>query len=1007
MRAAFLVLACASCSEAPVSQALMLKARGLFTNPNLIDAPEGALVVADNVIIRRPGIWEPRRGVSSYGSASHVAKRMTIYNSTLITHSSTGTISYDNGSGTFTAVSGSYPPPNTTTAKTRFAQASQDLFFTTSAGVYRMDSATATPGLAGGIKSFGFERDGRVYTANAGSMSLTSNVVSVTTTAAHGFYVGQVITQTSATEAPYAAGSYTVASVPSSTSFTYALVAGDDAANANPHTFAPAALVTAGGFLSDGNQVAYRAVFNCPDANNTEKPGAASPRLVVANASGTVGWVTTEAKNVVVRVFVPSEATTSFSVRLYRSAQVSTSVEPSDEMQLVYETLLKSTDISRGWIDITDITPDSIRGEAGYFAPSREGILQNNERPPIAKDLVSFGGSMHYANTTGLQRMVINLLGVGSPNGVQDGENFYFFGGGTALVFKTTPTASTHVKLETSGSASQNIRNTALNLCAAINRDLNQTAYAFYISGQDDAPGKILLERRTLGATALIPTLATDPATSVHRAAWAPLMNSTEVVNLSRTGTTVTATTTSGTNVSFLVGESVTLITGNADFPAGAKTVVTVSGTTFTYTESGAATTLASQGFYQTSRFTSTAETAPNRIYHSKTNQHEAVPLLNYNDVGRKDAALLRHVATRSSMFAFKEDGLFRGSGANGVFSWELFDPTIILLAPDSVVVLGNQIYALTTQGVVAISDTGSEVVSRDIEKTLIDLQAVSLSKLQQLTFGVARESDRVYELRTITSSGDSQPTQAFLFHAAEDIRGWTRDTLSAWCGIQNPVDDKRYLGGTSFVLKERKDFVYSDYADEDLSVTINSKDQTASTVTLASASGVAAGDILTKIVSARITAVNGNVLTIAPEDTILIFFMTTGAATVRKAFTSTMQWPPATAGNAGALKLWRENTFLLGNAHFPAATISHSTELVTSFESTSVDAAATIGQWVTAGAPWDATERPFNLRVPVPQERRRAARLNLKWAITSAWAVWNLSGLGLTYNEGSDRVAR
>jgi hypothetical protein len=995
-----------------MSQDPIIRARGLFTNGNQNEVPNGALAVADNVILRRPGVLEPRRGIANYGSASHIAKRLTVYRDTLISHSSTGTISYDNGSGTFTAVSGSYPPPNTTTAKTRFAQAAQDLFFTSDAGVYKMDSASATPVLSGPPKSVGFERNARVATAAIGAMSLTSNVVSVTTSAAHGFYVGQVITQTSATEAPYAAGNYTVATAPSSTTFTYALTAGDDPANANAHTFQPAALVTAGGFLSDGNQVAYRVMFDRPDANNASIYGAVSGRYVVANATGTPGWVTTEAKNVVVRVLVPSTVTNKCLVYLYRSAQVSTSVEPSEEVQLVYRALVKDLDISRGWLDITDISTDALRGEASYVNPSQEGLAQNNEPPPLAKDIIEFGGSMHYFNTTGLHRMVVTLLGVGSPNGLQDGDIFYpnEAVGDSLTATTSTPTVVTQFKIESGGSAAQNIRNTALNFVSA----LNNSGYGYlasYISGADELPGKILIERSSLDDSAFTPAIFTDTAAGRGlRTAWSPLLAAErKAFSLSRTSNVVTATVASGFH-NLLAGESVTLTNPSGTFAAGPHIITSVSGSTaFTYAETAANDSVAGKIFTLTRTVSSTNDATPSRVYHSKTNQPEAVPATNHHDVGSKDGEHLRAVALRDSMFAFKEDGLYRGVGGNGQFEWKLFDPTIILLAPDSVAVLGNQIYALTTQGVVAVSDTGSEVVSRDIEKSLIDLQAVSLTKLQQLTFGVARESDRVYELRTITASGDTTPTQAWLFHAAEDVRGWTKDGLSAWCGVQNPTDDKRYLGGTSYVLKERKDFAYTDYSDADLTVDIDVIDTAARTITLLSATGVSVGDVLTQgAAEVRITGIVGTSLSYDSADDAGAAAMTEGApGTVKTRISSTVQWAPILGGNPGAQKLWQEANFLLGNGHLPAATISFSTELVTTFEEATVDGITTIGQWASAGGTWDGTERPFNLRLMVPQEMRRSSRLNVKWACSSAWAAYNISGLEPAFSVGGQRTSR
>jgi hypothetical protein len=45
-----------------VSQTLSQKAAGLWLTSNPFEAPQGALILADNSVIRRQGVIEPRRG---------------------------------------------------------------------------------------------------------------------------------------------------------------------------------------------------------------------------------------------------------------------------------------------------------------------------------------------------------------------------------------------------------------------------------------------------------------------------------------------------------------------------------------------------------------------------------------------------------------------------------------------------------------------------------------------------------------------------------------------------------------------------------------------------------------------------------------------------------------------------------------------------------------------------------------------------------------------------------
>src|SRR5690606_30360229 len=89
-------------------------------------------------------------------------------------------------------------------------------------------------------------------------------------------------------------------------------------------------------------------------------------------------------------------------------------------------------------------------------------------------------------------------------------------------------------------------------------------------------------------------------------------------------------------------------------------------------------------------------ETKPNRIFYSKLQQPEAVPLLNFIDVGPEDKEISRILALRESLFILKEDGVYRLTGINGVYTVDLFDESTKIVAPDTAVVVNNQIYCLS-----------------------------------------------------------------------------------------------------------------------------------------------------------------------------------------------------------------------------------------------------------------------------------------------------------------------
>ena len=174
------------------------------------------------------------------------------------------------------------------------------------------------------------------------------------------------------------------------------------------------------------------------------------------------------------------------------------------------------------------------------------------------------------------------------------------------------------------------------------------------------------------------------------------------------------------------------------------------------------------------------AETHPNRVYYSKFQQPDAVPPLNYLDIGAKNKPIERILALRDSLIVLKEDGVFRISGDNPDFISTGFDSSNIILAPDSAVVLNNQVYAFTTQGVVTVTENGATPVSRFIENRLVPLTL--FDNFRSTTFGVAYESDRAYLLFTKSENSDTVATQAWRYNLF--TQAWTRWDKPSTCGL-------------------------------------------------------------------------------------------------------------------------------------------------------------------------------------------------------------------------------
>jgi hypothetical protein len=413
-------------------------------------------------------------------------------------------------------------------------------------------------------------------------------------------------------------------------------------------------------------------------------------------------------------------------------------------------------------------------------------------------------------------------------------------------------TATREVLLSQSSSVGVAIDLTARSLVHCINRDADCPVTATYLSGSDDLPGKILLESKTLDDTEFY--IAIDDATLSSEFSPELAVKKT----LSAINSTTNVFTTS-TNHGFVVGDEVYVNDNPNGTPVefgNAYTIATVpSATTFTLTGVDAVTNqpVIAGAVYLTDSVSDNNE-APNRIYFSKVNQPEAVPVTNYIDVGSKDKIILRVLALRDNLFVLKEDGIYIVTGASAPnFSVRLLDNSAILIAPDSAVVLNNLIYCLTSQGVVSISDSGVSIVSRQIED-LIKKVTTFAYDFRYTSFGVSYESDRAYLLWLPSIKADDVATQCFRYSTITNT--WTRWTKSNSCGIVNALgDDRMYLAkadGRDYIEQERKDGERQDYADRNFTRQIGSSaiatdTDGVTTIIISSVTDVEEGDVLTQ----------------------------------------------------------------------------------------------------------------------------------------------------------------
>lgn len=883
----------------------LLKAKGLYTYRNELQNTEGYMDVADNIIIDEDGVVESRRGFKSYGNTlpliSDRAKQLLTYKGRILRHFN-DLLQFDDGTGNFTSFAGSYNEL-VDGLRIKAQEVNGNLYFTASDGIMKISasSASALTSTSGYIKKAGIAKaldingnitgtEGFLPTQSKTAYRLLWGRKDANSLINIGAPSSQVIIENGNSDvqeewdfnflASAITSDYVLLSTVNKEYYVWfvtdpqtAETVGRTGYEANTGTAAIAASSFAnvvGSILEDGSPAFTVEMISATQVKVTAVVGGLVVSAFAVGTGGsniaTVGALIVGASGDLEAVEITSQIpvdinSTEYFYQLYRSAYVTVTpgittlseIFPDDEMNLVYEAQLTNADLTAGEITIVDETPEVFRNSSVLLysnAISGEGILQANSQPPVANDLALFRDSLFYANTRTKHNMSINLL---SASDLDTYGITLINSTGTKRTYTFTETgpeqvtiAGGDIKVETALSPSQNLDSTARSLVRIINKDASSPVYAYYISTSSTIPGSMYFESKTLDNVEFFVT-STNAAIN-NKFNPELIQTSVAAAHTAASNTVVTI----GTH-EYQVGQFV-LVNNSVEIPTSTYKIVAISATTVTLDVSAA--NAGTLDLYST-KVNSDNEINPNRIFFSKFGLPEAVPTVNYVDIGPKDKQILRIIALRDSLFVFKEDGVYIITGTSAPnFSSRLLDNSTILIAPDSAVVLSNRIYCLTSQGVVTVTDGGVSIISRPIEDLISKVTTFKFSH-STASFGLSSESDRSYMLWLPTRSSDTVATQVYRYNTFTDT--WTRWVKSSTCGVINSTDDKIYLGSAEFndLEQERKEKDRTDYADREYSVAFNNPPLSGTTLFLSTVANIAKGDTIHQLQYVTLAQVN------------------------------------------------------------------------------------------------------------------------------------------------------
>lgn len=692
-------------------------ARGLYVDANsFADVPDGVCEEALNIVLNRQGLITKRRGFDRVWSGS--ATRVFDYNGALF--AIVGGDIYKCASGVpTTEITGSYD-----VSSIDYTIAGGNLYIATEQDVYKMSGSTASSITRSGVGK-ALNLSVSYFNARIGIHQVNSQVgyrvLFGYTDNNNNKIIGAPSAFQSITNANKAATAFVSGGLVYATSAGHGMQVADNV------------IITNAKDASGADVTGVNGTYTLTYVNTNE-----FRFLLTASPSGTLATLDfCFEKTPVVKSTLPDGITTDHFVQVFRSSQTSDdSIPPIEDLQLVDEVKITTTDIANGYIEYKDEIPDSFLGAYLYTNPSQESIAQANNPPPACSSIATFRNCVFYANVKELAGKRLTLVSVDAmTNGnrivikVDGTEHFYTAGASEA---------GNTFYLKKDSSVSINLDTTSRSLCNVINADTSNPVKAYYISGVNEAPAQMFIEA-----------------------------NSYEVDEFS------------------------------------------------IYAEDGGVEQCFSPFIgLDDDSYIAYKQSYSNRVFFSKIQESEAVPAVNFLDIGNSSTVIKRIVPLRDSLIVLTNQGVYRVSGdVPSDFNYRLIDSSVECVAPRTATVLNDNVFFLARQGICACSENSVTVVSQNINNYLIN--AIDGGSIEDAV-GFSYPSENYYMLCCNKPNSSDKTVYVYDSMSGTIVES---DAVFSDC-ILHSNKQVRLQDGIHFERKERRNTDYADSLGEIVTVT-------------------------------------------------------------------------------------------------------------------------------------------------------------------------------------------
>jgi len=713
--------------------------------------------------------------------------------------------------------------------------------------------------------------------------------------------------------------------------------------------------------LPNGEHLSMRTLFT-DVVNQQLLVGAPSDAFLIANSSGS-------AKGLTLIIPLPDGVTAGMVVQLYGTDVVLVASDTGDEMTLMYTVEVESSDVTAGYVTLYALVTADERGASLYTNETQEGILQAAYPPPEAKCLAWWKNMAFYGDCSpllGFQRVDMTRLVSGSAT-IKVGQVDITATGGTATLGSPIITGLVAAPFFRVG---------------------------MYVSqagdvGTADAVFPAFSRVITVGATTI--TIDKNALSSVGVTVLGHgvlTVDGEEFIN-GAISNVPDRQFGSRTDLVALIAAHTDVTLSISDYTATFYTMTWQSRATFDISYIGAD-DLTLEGLYGVTPVSASAvDPVRSRVAWSKTLQPEAVPLLQYQDIGDWRAPVMRLIPTRDSLFVLKSDGVWRITGDDpDSLRVEEFDRSLRLIHRRAADVFDNQVWAWTSNGVVAISEAGAQRMSEPaIGVALADSQeniiTLGLSEPPGGVFITGCTNQECVLVGVPSSTATGANATAEYIYCWEGKTGawvrWTPLTNIDWRGAVEHVGRMVLVGEDASLM----------YQDDD-----NSDAEAAVTVTLASATQATIAALGSDGVGCRIT--QGSVVAwltaaLGSAAYTTTATLTNDAATAAAPMTCVVEWNASPT--PGTMSHWRQM-----RAQF--STLVQAWRVRFGFTSERVHTLAEVYQDFTAP---QTDQGVTALRMFVTRAHSRCARLRPRLTIASAGQRWLLNGITLTFEPMRD----